>query len=70
LVIKKILDVYENVAEEMSRIFMSLKYMSKINPLLTWNTDIFVKYFKLAANASISEPLIEEVEEEEIVGEV
>lgn len=58
IAIKKIMDIYENITEEMSSIFISLKFMSKINPLLTWNTDIFLKYFKLAAVASISEPLI------------
>jgi hypothetical protein len=43
---------------------MSLRAVAKINPLLAWNTEIFVQYFKQAAIASISSPLIPEVDEE------
>jgi hypothetical protein len=44
---------------------MSLKSMSRINPLLTWNTELFLKYFEQAALASISTPLFEDDEESE-----
>ena len=37
--------------------FISVKLMSKINPLLTWNTELFIQYFEQAALASISTPL-------------
>jgi hypothetical protein len=34
--------------------------MSKINPLLSWNSEIFVQYFEQAVLLSISTPLFEE----------
>ena len=65
MAIKKIYDSYENVSEGASKIFLSLKSMSRVNPLLTWNTELFLKYFEQAALASISTPLIEDDEESE-----
>lgn len=38
IAIKKIFDHYEKIAEEVSKIFISLKLMSKVSSLLTWNT--------------------------------
>jgi hypothetical protein len=44
---------------------MSLKYMTKINPLLSWNCEIFVQYFKQAVSLSISTPLFDLEDDEE-----
>lgn len=39
--------------------------MDKINPLLSWNSEIFVQYFVRALTESISSPLLEEIDEDD-----
>jgi dynein heavy chain len=63
IAIKRIVDNYENLTEQTSKIFISLKQMSKINSVLSWNTDIFVDYFTKAVQESITERLFEEDDE-------
>ena len=45
IVIKRIEDNYEDVVEKSSQLFISLKAMSKVSPLLSWNTELFLQYF-------------------------
>ena len=43
--------------------------MAKVNPLLAWSTELFLQYFRQAASASISQPLIRDVDEDDHVFE-
>jgi hypothetical protein len=63
--IKKIYDSYADITELMGRMFISLKQMAQINPLLSWNSEIFVQYFSQAVQLSISTPLFDEDDDEE-----
>lgn len=47
-VIKKFLDNYRDMAERASSIYMSLQRMNRLNPLLSWNVNLFTTYFKKA----------------------
>lgn len=63
--IRRICDSYAGVTEQASRIFLSLRMMARLNPLLSWNSEIFVQYFTQAVQLSISAPLFAEDDEEE-----
>lgn len=58
--IKKIYDSYADITESIGQIYISLKHVSKINPILSWNSEIFVQYFVQAVRLSISTPLFDE----------
>lgn len=59
ITIKRIVDNYQQLAADTSKLFVSLKLMTKINPILSWNTDIFVEYFSKAVQQSITVPLFD-----------
>ena len=62
--IKRISDAYAHLTEAMARFFVSLKMMAKLNPLLSWNCELFVQYFTQAVQLSISSPLFAEDDDE------
>ena len=44
-IVEDSMKIFEEVCNQATSIYMSLKLIGKINNLLVWNTDLFVKYF-------------------------
>lgn len=63
--VKKIYNSFDNLADRVSTLYISLKYMQQLNPVLSWNSEIFIQYFRQAVTLSISTPLFDEDDEEE-----
>jgi len=55
--IKKIYKALDGVTDGVSKMYMSLKHMQSLSPVLAWNSEIFIQYFKQAVTLSISTPL-------------